>query len=367
MFSDNEKISERQLGRLLTLDLFGMTSLLLPKILCNTARRDGLLSLGIGLVFLSVYIFLMSWNIKLSKGNILTYVRGCLGKNCTDFVLLLFIMQTLLLGGFALGMCGALVRSVLLPGADIRLIIISFWIIAIYGASKGVEPRGRMAEVLFWAFLIPFLLVLLVASRGIRREFFPPALTTDAINILKGGYEVLAVFQGILFTVFVLPYLSKKECIMRCVRKGILWNSILCAALFVILVGVFGIPMVSRLPWPAISLMTTMGLYGGFVRRLDIFMITIWIFAFYFLVSGSMLYANNLTEKLLEKKNHLGIRIIVAVFLLLFGLVLKDYPSSYEIYKTYMFCIGIPFVVLLMLLLPLIATVKAYRKGGSTT
>lgn len=364
MFSDNEKISERQLGRLLTLELFGMTTLLLPKILCNTAKRDGLLALGIGLVFLGIYLFLMGWNFRLSKGDILSYVRGCLGKTCTDFVLLLLLMQTLLLGGFALGLCGELVRSVLLPDTDTRMIIVSFWIIALYGASKGVEPRGRMAEVLFWAFLIPFLLVLLAASRGIRREFFPPALTTDAINIFKGGYEVLAVFQGISFTVFILPFLSKKECAMRCVRKGILWNSILCAALFVILVGVFGIPMVAKLPWPAISLMTTMGLYGGFVRRLDIFMITIWIFAFYFLVSGSMLYAHNLSEKLLEKKNNIGIHISVAVLLLLFGFFLKDYPSSYEIYKTYMFCIGIPFIGLLMLLLPLITLVKACRKGG---
>ncbi len=46
MFSENNQISGRQVFRLLTYDLFGMGTLLLPTMLADTAGRDGIFHPG---------------------------------------------------------------------------------------------------------------------------------------------------------------------------------------------------------------------------------------------------------------------------------------------------------------------------------
>ena len=48
MFSENNRISGRQMYRLMTYDLLGIGTLLVPQMLAKAAGRDGILSIGIG-------------------------------------------------------------------------------------------------------------------------------------------------------------------------------------------------------------------------------------------------------------------------------------------------------------------------------
>ena len=48
MFSENNRISGRQTFRLLTYDLLGLSTLLVPTVLGQTAGRDGVFSIAIG-------------------------------------------------------------------------------------------------------------------------------------------------------------------------------------------------------------------------------------------------------------------------------------------------------------------------------
>lgn len=55
MFSDNNRISGRQAFRILTYDLLGAGSLLVPGILANRAGCDGIFSIGLAVVFALFY------------------------------------------------------------------------------------------------------------------------------------------------------------------------------------------------------------------------------------------------------------------------------------------------------------------------
>ena len=46
MFSENNRISGRQMYRLMTYDLLGIGTLLVPQMLAKAAGRDGILSIG---------------------------------------------------------------------------------------------------------------------------------------------------------------------------------------------------------------------------------------------------------------------------------------------------------------------------------
>lgn len=358
MFSENDKISKRQLQRLLTLELFGMTTLLLPGLLCKRAGRDGLAALVVGMLFVTIFAILMCSLIKKADGDVFGYIKKCFGRTGSDFVTLWFLIQTVMLGSFALCLCGDLIRSVLLTNIDTKWIIISFWLVCTYGASKGIECRGRMSEVIFWPFLLPFVIVLIVAARGIHVEYLTSVLANNKMNLLEGGYEVLVIFQGLLLNLFTLPYLDDKKSAPGCIRQSILWNCFFCACLFLIVVGVFGANTAAAQKWPVIVLMTTTGIFGGFIRRLDVFMIAIWIFALFFLLSGCIFYGQKLTERLFEVKKNKKIDIGVAVLILLGALAVGSKSIAYYVYKNYMFYIGIPVVVLIFILLLIIGKVK---------
>ena len=60
MFSDNNRISGRQAFRILTYDLLGAGSLLVPGILANRAGCDGIFSIGLAVVFALFYVKVLS-------------------------------------------------------------------------------------------------------------------------------------------------------------------------------------------------------------------------------------------------------------------------------------------------------------------
>ena len=61
MFSKNNKISKRQMFRLLTYDLLGIGTLLLPSALAKWSGKDGMLSILIGIAAGIVYCLLIGW------------------------------------------------------------------------------------------------------------------------------------------------------------------------------------------------------------------------------------------------------------------------------------------------------------------
>ena len=60
MFSENQKISERQIFRLLTFDLLGLSTLLIPSVLAQTAGRDGVFAIVLGTLFGGLFLKVLS-------------------------------------------------------------------------------------------------------------------------------------------------------------------------------------------------------------------------------------------------------------------------------------------------------------------
>ena len=69
MFADNWKISLRQIKRLLILDIFGLSSLMLPRILSSMTGADGIFCLLFGMLGGILLVWLMQKNLKNIRGN----------------------------------------------------------------------------------------------------------------------------------------------------------------------------------------------------------------------------------------------------------------------------------------------------------
>lgn len=72
--------------------------------------------------------------------------------------------------------------------------------------------------------------------------------------------------------------------------------------------------------YPAVTMMSTIKITGGFLKRTDAFMLAIWFFTLFALLGGTAFYGGNLLSDLFGKKSawggKYGFFILVAAFAL---------------------------------------------------
>ncbi len=347
MFAQNERISTRQFKRLLTLELFGVTTALLPGILCKTVQRDGVTALAGGVLLVFLYGLLLKAAAK-RAGRSLQQTLKEKKKVVYEIFLLVMTIQMILMGIWVLTLAAELSRDILLQEMDLRVVICTFAFVCVAGALQGMECRGRMAEILYAFLLLPFLFFLFLAARKMNLDTMQPILTEPAKTIGKGSYEVFIVFQGVTLGFFALPYLKDQKDFWKGVKKSIWLNGLFCLLLLVVAIGIFGIDGAANQNWLAVNLMTTPDFPGGLVERMDVLMVTIWIVALFFFVSGSIFYGGKMVGRLFSmKRERTGLWILSA--LIVAGSILmgnKDY--AYYVYMTYMKYIGVPLLLLLL-------------------
>ena len=107
---------------------------------------------------------------------------------------------------------------------------------------------------------------------------------------------------------------------MRAGRWAVLFAGILYAVLYLILLGIFGKNTLSVMEYPAVTMMCTIKITGGFLKRTDAFMLAIWFFTLFALLGGTAFYGGNLLSDLFGKKSawggKYGFFILVAAFAL---------------------------------------------------
>ena len=80
MFSENNKISDRQVFRLLTYDFLGIGTLLLPTMLASTAGRDGIFCILAGLILAFLYLKILQYLMQNIEKSYPDYLKKRCGK-----------------------------------------------------------------------------------------------------------------------------------------------------------------------------------------------------------------------------------------------------------------------------------------------
>lgn len=100
MFADNHKISGRQTFRLLTFDLLGAGTLLLPTVLAKTAGRDGIFCIALGVAAALLYLGLLAPLVRDMGEAFPLYLERKLGKACGRVCTAGYVLYFVLLAGY---------------------------------------------------------------------------------------------------------------------------------------------------------------------------------------------------------------------------------------------------------------------------
>ncbi len=233
MFSVNNKISKRQMFRLLTYDLMGVGTLLLPPALAGSAGGGGLAAILTGLFAGLVYCFLIGGVVTaMEEGE--TYpacLKRCFGRVFGTIAVLGYALYFLCLGGYATYIFGHLIVSELLKEQSFYWITAGILGLCVYAVFQGIEGRARIYEILFWFLMLPLFVMLFFAARDIEPARLFPLFAGPVKKISIGAYFSFEVFSLSGIALFLAPFARKRTSVRGACTAAVLF----CGAVLLVL------------------------------------------------------------------------------------------------------------------------------------
>lgn len=196
MFSENNRISGRQMYRLMTYDLLGIGTLLVPQMLAKTAGRDGILSIGIGMAAALAYLWILRRLAPPAQESYPEYMERQLGRIGGGIVQTGYLIYLVLLAGYVAYLFADIILRDLLRGESFYLVLSVIMLLVLYGLAGGIEGRARVYEMLFWFLLIPLFLMLFAAADEVCTDYWGAAWNEQLKGC--GRRSLRGVFESFL-------------------------------------------------------------------------------------------------------------------------------------------------------------------------
>ena len=242
-------------------------------------------------------------------------------------------------------------------------------LLAFYGMAGGIEGRARVYEILFWFLMIPLFLMLFAACREVKPAYWSPVFMADGKEVLSGSYYVLFCYSMVSIVLFLKEYVADRRKCVGAAEKAVWFSGGVFAVLYLILIGLFGVEALAQMKFPAVTMMSRVQVTGGFLKRTDAFMFSIWFFTLYAMLNSMVFYSGNLAAKVIRdcggylegKKRMLPYLILL---LLVYGVTVLFYRNQQflDCVTFLLWKIGTPFVVGVPVLLCLTGERKKHKK-----
>ena len=369
MFSENNQISGRQVFRLLTYDFLGMGTLLLPTMLADTAGRDGIFCILAGILSTFLYLKLLRYLLKGMKTSYPDFLKQKCGKVCGYVLWGGYFLYFILMASYTAYLFSTLMLNGLVENVSFYLVLMLILLLAFYGMAGGIEGRARVYEILFWFLMITLFLMVFAACREVKPAYWSPVFMADGNEVLSGSDYVLFCYSMVSIVLFLKEYVADRRKCVGAAEKAVWFSGGVFAVLYLILIGLFGVEALAQMKFPAVTMMSRVQVTGGFLKRTDAFMFSIWFFTLYAMLNSMVFYSGNLAAKVIRdcggylegKKRMLPYLILL---LLVYGVTVLFYRNQQflDCVTFLLWKIGTPFVVGVPVLLCLTGERKKHKK-----
>ncbi|SHO53592.1 endospore germination permease [Anaerocolumna xylanovorans] len=367
MFSDNDKISLRQFTRLLVFDLFSVSGLIIPNLAAASSGRDGILAICLGTLYAFIYGYLILILCKQTGGRYLNYCDDNFGRFVTFFVAIPYIVKLFLCLVFSARIFGQVINQTLLADTDNRIIILFLLMVSAYSASKGMEVRARITEIIYFLVMVPIVLFLLLGIRKVDPANLTPLFTESMKDIGAGSYLILLTFSALEMMIFAVPMIHYRKSDIKKGKKmynyaarAITITGILDILMYVVTMGLLGRKETADKLWSAISIFQMVKLPGGLVQRQDAFILSIWLLSIFTLTGALFYYLSYISGHILKLSNRNYL--LVPLILLVFGVAVIpiDTEQFFYYFRRYMMYIGMPQSLIIPLLVACTGKLKKF-------
>ena len=267
MFSQNGKISDRQLFRMIIVGSLGPSLLICPRLI------SGFGSVGFAVYFVAAllgigYILLM---LRLKEIG----YKSTFGNMLEGFFKAIGVARLFLVAAGGLYVITDVVSRILLPRTNELMVLLIIGILLVYWVESGLECMGRAMELLFYWVLVPILISLVVALPNMRVNNLG-IFDVGGIDASVGDFIKIVLVIWFIFTPAEVVWLAKDKLDKK--YSGAIWKgwgffwgaNIICYAIVLGIYGMKGLKGIDT--YPLIKVMQISGVPGDFLRRVDGFM-----------------------------------------------------------------------------------------------
>ena len=292
-FTENNRISHRQLYRQMVL------TFLAPFLLClpgegALAGREGVVGILAALPLLAGYVILLMrmvpWYTDPVKN--LGPVQGRLAG-------LFFLSYVLLTGAYLLDLMAELIPEMLVPGVPGIWIAFLAACVCSFGTHRGMQRRGRMAEV-SGGLLLGGIVLMMVLCLGQSRISYLQEMQETALaagDIPGSFYTVLCAFSGLSLLPFMLKDVEKRGTAGKTLLLGITALCGILAGMLLLLPAVLGQERLASERYPVLPLMAGADLPGNVLARFDVLWAGFLLYSLLFALGSLFHYGHQITER----------------------------------------------------------------------
>ena len=362
---DNGKLSERQVFRIGIIENIAVGIVLLPFVAINIAGEKHMWALVAGVLFTFLYTAIMYGYSKCFPEGMIQVLNDNLGL-FGKLLELIYVFRYVIKAALILLFFGSIIQEYMLRSYNMWMLIIPFVLICGYGASRDIEKRGRLIELLFWWMIVPLILVAVFAISNVDWNSLPEQLfgvgyadsDSEITDILKGGYFILVIMSSVELMMFTFSH--QKENNWQNALKIIIWILIAVVFAYIFIVGILGGLWVKSSSTAALNVMEASAFPGGTIERMDYPVLAFWIIGIFAVISGYMFYAKEFAGELVRaEKGKTYMWIMLAIIVLV---ILEVLAWNYKISGDIMFKYIILFDIAISLIVPLIVLIA--KKGN---
>lgn len=372
MFAENNKISLKQVKRLLVLDLICVSGIIVPRIATVASGRDGAISIILATLYALIYAFIIIWLAKSMKGDYLSFSNDNIGSILTFLVGILYLIKIFACCVFALRLFSDVIKETLLVDTDNRIIILLLLVLSAYSASKGIEIRARLAEIIYFIILVPVFLFLILGLFKVDITNLTPILIEKPSTMIRGGYEVFLTFSVIELLFFTIPYIKysnndkkKGRKLSSYISQALVVVGVLNLLFFIVSLGILGNTGTKQSLWSMVNMIQVVKLPGGFIQRQDAFILGLWMFSIFTLISGFLFYLVVISKQIFRVKEQNLLMIPFIILLFAATAIPFDTDEFYDYFSFYMKFIGMPQSLIIPLFVVFIGKLKTMVTGKS--
>lgn len=362
MFSENEKISGRQLNRLLILDLFAVSSMALPRLLPRLCGGQGFFAIFLGTAAALGAAAVFMKTADCYGDNFYSFSKRQAGSVLSVVFVLFYMLKFLLSAVFILKLFSEVINRTFLTEMPEKVIAALMILTALYSVSKGIETRGRMSEILMWIVLLPIVFIVILSAFEIKGDRIFPMTIENGGEIWAGAALAAAVFSIFEFLLFAVPYVRNKKHTYHFASWAVVAASVLTLLIYIACIGNFSAEGAAAEHWPTVILMQVIRFPGYFISRQDGLMLAFWTCSIFVLLGGYIFYTDELTKQLFPKKYFKGTMLLWLILVYSIFWLVKDYGAFERFYWKVMILAGAPVSVLIPA--GLLICDRLRRKGG---
>ena len=370
MFSQNGRISEKQMCRMLVLPVYASLLFVVPYLsawLFGESIIPGLLIFFVlACIYVGIVYGISAW---LRKEGEKCGIDGIKPAGC--LLILLQVLRLIVRLAFYICLTIEVLREGQVPfmphnvkeNVESLIVVIPLLLVAVYAANtvkqgkveKSIEKQGRIYEIIFWLLFIPMILVLVFGIKEIDASVFVPVWGCSFGRLLLRGYFMLSFLIPVENYLLLRPFLWEQnwEQSRRCTRRtffAVVGTIFLVCVLTLFMIGIYGIQGAGQEEMLTVAIMRYIRLPLGVIERADALLVWFFVIGCFVLVGQTMYFAGLLLSAVFRRAKRVWLLLVILATALVIVVFLPSYGGALWLYQIYGAVMDLPLSILLPLL-----------------